>query len=73
MGIRMNRQIWNLLGKEDRINEDNVRMINFPRASLSFEKINKKYDAVNEQRGKWMISHVYAVLKKGEEALIYAE
>jgi len=27
----------------------------------------------DEQRGQWMISHVYAVLEKGEDALQYAE
>ena len=28
---------------------------------------------MNEQRGQWMLSHVYAVLGKGKEALSYAE
>ncbi len=28
---------------------------------------------MNEQRGQWMLSRVYAVLVKGEEALFYAE
>ena len=34
MGIEMNIHIWNLLGKENRKEEDNTRMVNFAKASL---------------------------------------
>ena len=34
MGIEMNIQTWNLLGKEDRNEQDDVRMVNFAQASL---------------------------------------
>ena len=34
MGIEMNIQTWNLLGKENRDEKDNVRMINFAKSSL---------------------------------------
>ena len=33
MGIEMNIQTWNLLGKENRNEQDDVRMVNFARAS----------------------------------------
>ena len=69
MGIEMNIQTWNLLGKENRNEQDDVRMVNFARASLYHWRKSHKYDSVNEQRGQWMLSHVYAVLGKGEEAL----
>ena len=34
MGIEMNIQTWNLLGKENRDEKDNVYMINFAKSSL---------------------------------------
>ena len=73
MGIEMNIQTWNLLSKKDRNEQDDARMINFAKASLYHWRKSPKYLPVNEQRGQWMISHVYAVLGKGEEALNYAE
>ena len=73
MGIEMNIQTWNLLGKEDRNEQDDVRMVNFAQASLYHWRKSHKYKPVNEQRGQWMLSRVYAVLCKGEEALSHAE
>ena len=73
MGIEMNIQTWNLLGNEDRNEQDVERMLNFAHASLYHWRKSHKYEPVNEQRGQWMLSHVYAVLGKGEEALSYAE
>ena len=72
MGIEMNIQTWNLLGKEDRNEKDDARMINFAHASLYHWRKSHKYKPINEQRGQWMLSHVYAVLGKGEEAISYA-
>ncbi|HIN97508.1 MAG TPA: hypothetical protein EYN02_06880 [Candidatus Marinimicrobia bacterium] len=73
MGIEMNIQTWNLLGKEDRNEQDDARIVNFAQASLYHWRKSHKYEPVNEQRGQWMLSHVYAVLGKGKEALSYAE
>ncbi|MBC8312117.1 MAG: hypothetical protein H8E72_07400 [Candidatus Marinimicrobia bacterium] len=73
MGIEMNIQTWNLLGKDDRTEQDDTRMVNFAKASLYHWKLSPKFEAVNQQRGEWMISHVYAVLGKGEEALYHAK
>ena len=49
------------------------RIINFAKASLYHWKKSDKYTIVNEQRGKWLISHVYAILGKSDEALSYAQ
>ena len=73
MGIEMNIQTWHLLGKEGRNEKDDARMINFAHASLYHWRKSHKYKPINEQRGQWMLSHVYAVLGKSEEALYYAE
>ena len=72
MGIEMNIQTWNLLEKENRDEQDDRRMVNFAQASLYHWRKSHKYEPVNEQRGKWMLSLVYAVLGKGKEALSYA-
>ena len=73
MGIEMNIQTWNLLGEKNRNEQDDVRMVNFAQTSLYHWRKSHKYEPVNEQRGQWMLSHVYAVLGKGKEALSYAE
>jgi len=72
MGIEMNIQTWNLIGKEDRNEQDDVRMVNFAQASLYHWRKSHKYEPVNEQRGLWMLSRVHAVLDKGKKALSYA-
>ena len=48
MGIEMNIQTWNLLGKEDRNDQDDVRMINFAKASLYYWQKSPKVDPVNK-------------------------
>ena len=73
MGIEMNIQTWNLLGKDNRNEQDDQRMISFAKASLFHWRLSPKYLPVNEQRGQWMISRIYAVLGKGEEAMKYAK
>ena len=73
LGIEMNIQTWNLLGKDDRNEKDDDRMINFAKASLYHWRFSPKFEPVNEQRGNWLISRVYAVLSKGKEALSYAQ
>ena len=73
MGIEMNIQTWNLLGKKERSEQNETRMLNYAQASLYHWRKSHKYEPVNEQRGKWLLSHVYAVLGKSEEALSYAK
>ena len=73
MGIEMNMQTFELLDKKDRSKKDNIRMINFAKASLYHWRKSDKYKVVNEQRGQWLISHVYAILDKSYEALSYAK
>ena len=73
MAIEMNNQTWSLLDKKDRNEQDDIRMINYAKTSLYHWKKSDKYSIVNEQRGKWLISHVYAILGKSDEALSYAK
>tara|TARA_B100000029_G_scaffold514780_1_gene618976 strand:+ start:2842 stop:3327 length:486 start_codon:yes stop_codon:yes gene_type:complete len=73
MGIELNQQTWGLLGKKDRNAQDDNRMLAFAKASLYHWHRSHEFKPVNEQRGEWMISHVYAVLGKSEEALSHAK
>ena len=73
MGRQMNNQTWSLLGKTDRSEDDDERMVYFAKASLYHWRKSPQFEPVNEQRGQWMIAHVFAVLNRGEEALTHAE
>ena len=73
MGIEMNIQTWSLLEKKERSEQDVLRMIMFAKASLYHWKHSPNFQPINEQRGEWMISRVFAVLGKGEISLSHAE
>jgi hypothetical protein len=73
MGRQMNNQTWRLLGKTDRSEDDDEKMVYFAKASLYHWRKSPQFEPVNEQRGQWMIAHVFAVLNRGEEALTHAE
>ena len=73
MGIEMNIQTWNLLGKKDRSEQDNVRMVMFAKASLYHWQNSPNFQPINEQRGQWMIANAYTNLDMGEKAIGYAQ
>ena len=73
LGIEMNMQTWNLLMKENRDDKDDARMVYFSKASNYHWKESPQFEPINEQRGEWLISHVYAVLGHGEKALDHAQ
>lgn len=72
LGIEMNQQTWTLLEKNNRDENDDIRMMYFAKASKYHWKRSSQFQEINEQRGDWLISHVYAVLGDGELALKYA-
>ena len=73
MGIELNVQTWNLLDKEERSENDDKRMLFFAKASLYHWRKSPNYQHVNEQRGQWLVSHVLAILNRGEESLVHAK
>ncbi len=73
MGTELHNQTWNLLGKNKRTEKDNQRMIFFAQGSLYHWLRSPVFEKVNEQRGEWMVSHVYAVVGHGTKALKSAE
>ena len=73
MSVELNNQTWKLLEKKDRDDNDDKRMIFFAKASLYHWRKLTNCKPVNEQRGKWLIAHVYAVLNQGKESLSHAK
>ena len=73
LAINLNQAPWGLLEREDRTDNDNQRMITFAKGSLYHWQRSPNCRPVNHQRGEWLISHVYAVLNRGKEALFHAE
>ena len=72
LGIELNRQTWFLLDKKDHDKLENQRMVAFAHGSLYYWQHSHEFLAVNKQRGEWLISHVYAALGQGSEALKHA-
>ena len=73
LAINLNQETWGLLKREDRTDNDDQRMITFAKGSLYHWQRSPNCRPVNHQRGEWLISHVYAVLNRGKEALFHAE
>ena len=69
LGIELNRQTWFLLDKKDHDKLENQRMVAFAHGSFYHWQHSHEFLAVNKQRGEWLISHVYAALGQGSEAL----
>ncbi len=69
--VEMNNLVWNLLGKKDRTPQEDESMVNAAHASCCHW--SKVGTAINQQRGDWLISHVYAVLNRPEPALHHAK
>ena len=73
LAINLNQETWGLLEREDRTDNDDHRMITFAKGFLYHWQRSPNSRPVNHQRGEWLISHVYAVLNRGKEALFHAE
>ncbi len=66
----LNGEVWDLLGNEQRMPEEDERMVHAAHAS-HYHWLHAG-SAVNWQRGEWLISHVYAELGAADPALRYA-
>ena len=62
---------WDLLGKEDRSEEDDVEMIHAAHASR--HHWGQIGEPLQFERGEWQISRVYSVLGRRESALYHAK
>ncbi len=66
-----NGQVWNLLGKTDRSSEEDEEMLRDAFASLYHW--GYAGTEIHQQRGEWMIAHVYTVLGDARPALKHAQ
>jgi len=68
--VEFNQQAWTLIAKPDRTPEEDELLVHLVHAShYHWLKTGTK---VNEQRGEWMISRVYVILKLPERAMHHA-
>ena len=69
--VECNNEVWGLLSKESRTDQEDEGMIIAAHAShYHWCRIG---EPINKQRGYWLISHVYAVLNMPDQALHHAE
>ena len=73
LAVALNQQTWGFLKRKDRTDKDDDCMIAYALGSLYHWQRSSNYKPVNYQRGEWLISHVFAVLNLGDEALAHAE
>jgi hypothetical protein len=68
---QLNSKVWELLRKPDRTKAEDDLMIHAAHASC-YHWLSAG-NQVNQQRGEWLIAHVYTVLGLKESALRHAE
>lgn len=67
---QLNAIVWQLLEKADRSADDEERMVHAAHGSLyHWLQVGT---VAHQQRGEWMLSHVYAELGRAEAAMRYA-
>ncbi len=70
LGVDLFNYVWSLLEKPDRSREEDEEMVHAAHASRWHWSVVGT--PVNFARGEWQISRVYAVLARGEAALVHA-
>jgi hypothetical protein len=70
-GVSLNNLVWQLLGQAERSPDEDDKMVKAAYASCYHW--GEVGTAVNQARGEWMISHVYAVLNQPDPALYHAK
>lgn len=70
LAVELFNRTWELIAKPDRSQRETDLMIHSAHASrLHWEEIGSP---ANHARGEWQVSHVYAVLGRGEPAMFHA-
>jgi hypothetical protein len=69
LAVKLNGRVWELLAKAERTQAEQDEMIGSAHASLL---LWTEFGTLNQQRGHWLISRVYAVLKLADSALYHA-
>ena len=71
LGAALNGEVWALLETKSRSEDENRRMVHAAHAS-HYHWLHAG-TGVNQQRGEWLISHVYAELGLADAALRHAK
>ena len=72
LAIQSFNDTWNYIDKTDRNEIDIEKMIRLAHSSKHYW-VKAKGTAINMERGDWLISHVYAIIGNGDEALKFAK
>jgi hypothetical protein len=70
-GKACNLRVWALVANKERTPDEDAEMLDAAHASLYHWRYAGT--GVHQQRGEWLISHVYAILGLGDGALRHAE
>jgi hypothetical protein len=70
LAVAANQRTWELLGNDARTEAQTREMVHVAHASLWHWL--QCGDAEHEQRGEWLVSHVYAVIGRAEPAATHA-
>jgi hypothetical protein len=71
LGVELFNQTWGLMDKTDRTPSEDATMLEFAHASAYHWSFCGT--VVNQQRGYWLISRVYAVLGIPDASLLFAK
>lgn len=71
LAIKLFNETWDLIEKENRSMDEEALMIHKAHASLYHWL--QAGTPLHEQRGEWMVSHVYAVIGRYEPAIYHAK
>ena len=69
LAIQLFNETWDLIGKKDRTDEDNITMLH--KAHTSCYLWREAMNPVNNARGEWQVSRVYSILGEGRLALLH--
>lgn len=73
LAVELNTKTWKLLEENNRNKADEQRMVAFAHGSQYHWYKSANWKPINAQRGEWLLSHVYAVLKDAGKALEHAK
>jgi len=72
LAVRLNGLVWSLLEKSERTSKDDGLLESAALGSMYHWHHSPHFKAINVQRGHWILSRVYAVLERADDALEHA-
>ena len=69
--VKYNQQVWDLLGKVDRTEQEDAQMLHG--AHCSYRYWLSAGNELNQQRAAWLLARVYSEVDEGRPALHFAQ